>query len=218
MHLEHRHVEKMTHYEGSARIPLIVAGPGISHGITETRLTSLLDVFPTLLDVAGVSPPLFLPALDGYSLLPLIPGVASHDHRQRPAHVAAMAASDSLNAGQFMLRKGGYKYIAYATGSNPAKFAPQLFDIGGGDIWEMDNIAASHASLCAEMDTILRSEIAYPEVMKTYEAQGHEWAHRWTAAFSGDRWKALLQVAYEGFTADDERKFVGWLKGGATSQ
>eukprot|EP01049_Picozoa_sp_SAG25_P004730 SAG25_NODE_305_length_10124_cov_16.774464_3_plen_150_part_00 len=107
MHLEHRHVEKMTHYEGSARIPLIVAGPGISHGITETRLTSLLDVFPTLLDVAGVSPPLFLPALDGYSLLPLIPGVASHDHRQRPAHVAAMAASDSLNAGQFMLRKGG---------------------------------------------------------------------------------------------------------------
>jgi arylsulfatase A-like enzyme len=26
MHLEHRHVEKMTHYEGSARVPMIIAG------------------------------------------------------------------------------------------------------------------------------------------------------------------------------------------------
>ena len=46
MHLEHRHVEKMTHYEGSARVPLIIAGPSIPAGRTETALVSLLDIFP----------------------------------------------------------------------------------------------------------------------------------------------------------------------------
>lgn len=109
MHLEHRHVEKMTHYEGSARIPLIIAGPGIVAGRMETRLTSLLDIFPTLVDVAGGTPDFWM---DGYSLLPLA-GVPSHERRTRPAHVAAMAASDSLNAGQFMLREGKWKLITY---------------------------------------------------------------------------------------------------------
>lgn len=56
MHLEHRHVEKMTHYEGSARVPLIIAGPGIRAAVTETTLVSLLDIFPTFIDLAGASP------------------------------------------------------------------------------------------------------------------------------------------------------------------
>lgn len=57
MHLEHRHVEKMTHYEGSARVPLIIAGPGVpAAGRTETSLVSLLDIFPTFVDLAGVDP------------------------------------------------------------------------------------------------------------------------------------------------------------------
>ena len=38
MHLEHRHVEKMTHYEGSARVPMIIAGPHIPLGVTDTTL------------------------------------------------------------------------------------------------------------------------------------------------------------------------------------
>lgn len=56
MHLEHRHVEKMTHYEGSARVPLIIAGPGIHAGVTERTLVSLLDIFPTFIDLAGANP------------------------------------------------------------------------------------------------------------------------------------------------------------------
>ena len=43
--------------------------------------------------------------LDGYSLLPVV-DASSHDTlARRPSHVAAMAACDSLNAGQFMLRQ-----------------------------------------------------------------------------------------------------------------
>ena len=41
---------------------------------------------------------------------------------------------------------------------------------------------------------------------------GHDWAKRWTAAFPGDSWKALLYSAYDGFTAQDERKFTDWMQ------
>ena len=214
MHLEHRHVEKMTHYEGSARIPLIIAGPGIARGRTETSLVSLLDVFPTFVDVAGAAPPSFL---DGFSLLPLAGVAGSHDRRTRPAYVAAMAASDSLNAGQFMLRRGRYKLIAYATATDPAAFAPQLFDIDGnggderGDIWEMHDIAAEHPELVSSMDKALLAEIDYPAVMREYEAEGKAWARRWTAAFPNEGWKPLLRVAWKGFTSTDENKFMRWL-------
>lgn len=38
-----------------------------------------------------------------YSLLPVV-GASSHDDKaRRPPYIAAMAACDSLNAGQFML-------------------------------------------------------------------------------------------------------------------
>ena len=44
-------------------------GPGLQKGVTETRLTSLLDVYPTLVALAGGKPPSFL---RGQSLLPLL--------------------------------------------------------------------------------------------------------------------------------------------------
>jgi len=211
MHLEHRHVEKMSHYEGSARVPLIIAGPGVPRGKTVggATLTSLLDVFATLVDVGGAAPPAFA---DGYSLLPLV-GAPSHDARPRPAHVAAMAASDSLNAGQFMLVQGRWKLLVYATAANASAFPPQLFDVDA-DPWERHNVAPQHGAVVAAMDSLLRTEIDYPAVMREYEQQGHEWATRWTAAFSdaGEEWKPLLRAAWRNFSAADEAKFTAWLR------
>ena len=41
-------------------------------------------------------------------------GASSHDDKaRRPPYIAAMAACDSLNAGQFMLREGKWKLITY---------------------------------------------------------------------------------------------------------
>merc|ERR1719160_1847108 len=70
MRLEHRHVEKMSHYEGSARVPMLVMGPGIKARQVETPV-SLIDLFPTLLDVAGAQKPRYL---EGRSLLPIWEG------------------------------------------------------------------------------------------------------------------------------------------------
>jgi arylsulfatase A-like enzyme len=53
-------------YEESLRIPLIVKPPGGTDPIRDTRLASQIDLFPTILDVAGVVP---APYHHGRSLL-----------------------------------------------------------------------------------------------------------------------------------------------------
>ncbi len=59
----------LTLWNPSLRIPLIMAGPGIASGQTVTENVSLMDVGPTLLDLAGEPPEA---AFEGHSLLPLM--------------------------------------------------------------------------------------------------------------------------------------------------
>lgn len=45
-------------FDGNARVPFILAGPGVDQpGRVEDKVVSLLDMAPTLLDAAGVNPP-----------------------------------------------------------------------------------------------------------------------------------------------------------------
>jgi uncharacterized sulfatase len=44
-------------YEEGIRVPLIIAGPGVDPGVVRQDLTSLLDLAPTTLSLAGVQPP-----------------------------------------------------------------------------------------------------------------------------------------------------------------
>jgi arylsulfatase A-like enzyme len=60
-------ISKYCTYEGSVRVPLIVAGPGVERrGAVDERPAELVDVLPTVLDAAGREVPDFLP---GFSLL-----------------------------------------------------------------------------------------------------------------------------------------------------
>jgi arylsulfatase A-like enzyme len=64
----HRWVSKILGYEESARIPLLMSGPGVTEGVRRHQLVSLADLTATFVDVAGATAE--LPA-DGLSLLPL---------------------------------------------------------------------------------------------------------------------------------------------------
>lgn len=69
---EHRiPAEKYTPYEESIRVPLIVTGPGIAAGSRIPRVAGLVDLAPTLLELAGASRPM-IDAADGRSLVPLL--------------------------------------------------------------------------------------------------------------------------------------------------
>ncbi|MBM3846595.1 MAG: sulfatase [Verrucomicrobia bacterium] len=66
---EHGHWGKSTTYEDATRVPLIIAAPGVGRGVRTSSLTELLDVYPTLCELAGLP----LPGhLQGKSLVPLM--------------------------------------------------------------------------------------------------------------------------------------------------
>ncbi len=71
---DHNLFRKALPYDGSARIPLIVAPPGdwqCNRGSVVDSVTELRDVMPTILDACGVAVP---DTVDGQSLMPLTRG------------------------------------------------------------------------------------------------------------------------------------------------
>lgn len=63
---------KATNYEIATRVPMMIWTPGIprsSRGQTTDALVELIDIYPTLCDLAGINQP---PHLEGHSFVPLL--------------------------------------------------------------------------------------------------------------------------------------------------
>jgi arylsulfatase A-like enzyme len=69
-------------YEGGVRVPLIVRGPGIRAGSVNDVPACGIDIFPTILELAGRRVPQGV-RLDGESLAPLLLGRAKRTKRDR---------------------------------------------------------------------------------------------------------------------------------------
>lgn len=63
----------LTLYQGEIRVPLLVVAPGFSGGVVSSNV-SLLDVAPTVLELAGLAPE---PRFEGRSLVPLMKSATS---------------------------------------------------------------------------------------------------------------------------------------------
>ncbi|HWT30035.1 MAG TPA: choline-sulfatase, partial [Propylenella sp.] len=128
---------KMSFFEGSARVPLMIAFPAAWSGRTVTAATSLLDVLPTLVELAGGSVEAIPNPLNGASLVPLASGAAQPERTVAAEYVAEGSVAPIL-----MLRDGAFKYVHCE--ADP----PLLFNLAA-DPEERVNLAAEpdHAEL-----------------------------------------------------------------------
>ena len=130
---------KMSFFERSVRVPLILAGAGVGHGVVANPV-SHVDLLPTLVDIARANvPPAPLPG-DGNSLWEAATGGAHGFHETFSEYTAEMTSHP-----MFMIRRGEHKYVHCDT--DP----PLLFDLRA-DPQEQRNLAGdpAHADLAVD--------------------------------------------------------------------
>jgi choline-sulfatase len=106
---------KMSFREWSNRIPLIVHQPGRFNARRVAAPVALVDVLPTLVDIAaaatGAARPPPIDPLHGRSLIPLCDGDASND----PNSCVSEYLAEGTAVPMLMIRRGQYKYISCST-------------------------------------------------------------------------------------------------------
>ncbi|CAE7517012.1 ARSK [Symbiodinium natans] len=203
---ENRMLGKNSFFEAAARVPLMIAGPGIARGQVLPDLTSLYDIYPTVLDMAGV-----LPTVEpvGESLLPL----ATNNQKKQRDYVVAEYHSVYSATGTFMVRQGHLKLLAYAPllpGMPP--WAPQLFDLQA-DPWERDNIAWRSPSDVQRLMALLHQELDMEAADAAKKAFDKEmFLYFWYYATGGaQHCFQAMQKIYASFSAADAERLGAWL-------
>ena len=138
--------QKQCFYEPAVSVPLMLRLPSDENGRVAENV-SLVDVLPTLLEIAGLETPSDLP---GDSLLEIARQKAQQTTRAVFSEYHHMGM---LNAG-FMLKRGDYKLCHYV-GSEP-----QLFNVGV-DPLESDDLAPKpeYTAIRDEMEVALRAVV-----------------------------------------------------------
>ncbi|TDE12688.1 choline-sulfatase [Jiangella asiatica] len=138
---------KRTLREWSVRVPLIAAGPGVAAGHRVDTPVSLVDVHPTLAELAGTSVPSCVSdAFDGVSVAPLLAGRPA-DH---PDVVLENYAEGTIAPVRAVIR--GQRKLVRAP-----DLPDQLYDLGA-DPGERRNVVDDPEY--AEVSTALRTDLS----------------------------------------------------------
>ena len=137
---------KMSFFEGSARVPLIVHAPKRFAARRVAAAVSLLDILPTFAEIAAEGGPVdYAAPVDGRSLVPHLAGTGGHDEA-----IGEYLAEGAV-APMLMIRRGSLKFVHSPVDPD------QLYDLAA-DPDELVNRAADPAM--AGVVAELRREIA----------------------------------------------------------
>jgi arylsulfatase A-like enzyme len=134
---------KDTLFEEALRVPLLIWAPGLAQpGVPTSSLAELVDLYPTLTDLAGLSRP---KGLDGTSLVPVL---------QDPSRAVKAAAFSAARRRPpqlgWSVRTERYRYTEWPDGSR------EMYD-HQSDPGERTNLArlAAQAQVLAELRRML---------------------------------------------------------------
>jgi uncharacterized sulfatase len=151
---EHQLWQKMTLFENTARVPLIIAAPGVAKGAVSKRVVELVDLHATLADLCGLPVP---PKLDGVSLRALVENpTAAWD---RPAITQVTRGGGAGGAKRIMgysVRTERWRYTEWDGGKAGAELYDHDVDPG-----EFANLAkdVGNAAVVTEMKRVLAGVI-----------------------------------------------------------
>jgi choline-sulfatase len=130
---------KMSFFEPACRIPLIVHAPGRFAARRVANSASLVDILPTLCELAGSKTAAFATPLDGHSLTAQLAGDAGRDE------VIGEYLAEGAIAPLVMIKRGRYKFVHSPVDPD------QLYDLQS-DPDERHNLAAGpqHAARVRE--------------------------------------------------------------------
>ena len=121
---------KMSFFEGSARVPLIVKAPSLFASRRVPAAVSLIDLLPTLAEIAGDGQaPSYAAPIDGRSLLPHLTDGSGHDE------ACGEYLAEGATAPIVMLRRGPLKLVHGLADPD------QLYDVAA-DPFERSNLAS----------------------------------------------------------------------------
>ncbi|MFM7291512.1 MAG: sulfatase/phosphatase domain-containing protein, partial [Planctomycetia bacterium] len=181
---EHGLWQKMSLFEESCRVPLVVVAPGVTRAGTRVAApVSQVDLYPTLAELCGLTVP---GNLQGQSLVPLLrdPAAKGRDWaitqvvrgggKNRPT-VTRDASSDDPRYVGYSLRTPRWRYTEWDEGRK----GYELYD-HDTDPRELKNLAAdpAHADDRRELAALLREAIAstLPPGGRVPEVQPGTWA------------------------------------------
>lgn len=181
---EHGLWQKMSLFEESARVPLLIVAPGVAaKGAAAKSPVSHVDLFPTLAELCGVKPP---ENLQGQSLVPLLkdPNASGRDWAltqvSRGGGPARAAVTTNVSAeGErffgYSLRTPRWRYTEWDEGRR----GRELYD-HDTDPYEITNLAgdAAQAKTVEELTEQLRAAVqtTFPPSGQTPELKPGLWA------------------------------------------
>ncbi len=210
--LEHQQWYKMSLYEGSVRVPMLMTGPEIPANGENRNLVSTIDLCPTFIDMAGLPQ---RPECDGESLLPLASGQTT---RSRNTAYACFTGT-TMNTSAYMLRRDTWKYIAYV--NQPC----QLFDLVN-DPEELHDLSAAKPEVVAELDAELRTIVDYNQTHRDWQDYCKSAFRQWRRqakrglyvddSYSlrdnpGSDYWTMMDNCFTGYDQDDEQRVEQWL-------
>lgn len=133
---------KATNYELDTRVPLIIRAPGINAAGTQSNsLVELVDLYPTLTELANVPPP---KGLDGQSLCPLLKNpestvkAAAYSQFPRPWESADWRKEPRIMG--YSVRTDRWRMVTWIDLEKDTEIARELYD-HASDPSEMKNLA-----------------------------------------------------------------------------